>query len=87
MRTVGRVLSDPAAARSVGRVLSDPADAAGPEDPPYISHATYISRAIGLLRTAGIGAAWDRTRTQLASVRQLIAWEFALRRTRRAHHQ
>ena len=43
----------------------------------------YATRVPRLLRNGGIRDVWARTRGQVASFRQLMAWEFALRRMQR----
>ena len=43
-------------------------------------------RAIEMFRTAGVGAVLARMRAQVSSVRQLLAWQLALRRTQRLRH-
>jgi hypothetical protein len=47
----------------------------------------YVVKALNLVRAGGVRGLRRRIVAQLASVRQLMAWEFALRRVRRAHHQ
>jgi glycosyltransferase involved in cell wall biosynthesis len=43
----------------------------------------YAARVPSLLRTGGIKAVWSRTRAQVAGFRQLMEWEFTLRRLQR----
>ena len=47
----------------------------------------YAGRAASLLSTDGLGAVVTRARAQLASMRQLVAWELALRRMPRHDHK
>jgi hypothetical protein len=61
-----------------------PSDAVVPPADP--TAPSYISRAIALLRSGGVTAVGARLRAQLASVRQLLAWQAALRRTQRLRH-
>jgi hypothetical protein len=52
---------------------------------PAGSRRQYAARAFSLLWKGGVSAVWARAATQLAGVRQLAAWDLALRRTRRNH--
>jgi hypothetical protein len=62
--------------------------ARSPERPSVVAGLLrYAGRAASLLSTGGLGAVVTRTRAQFASMRQLVAWELALRRMPRHDHK